>query len=123
MWSDDSLVNDRCLEVGDRGGHRLRGAVISKYRYMPMIVPLLGLLVSVRGVKRSGRALAVFLSAAGMILAAYFSLFFGALFPTSKDAYLDQTFGRSRGHIAALQVVFGLASSARWWRDGDASNC
>jgi hypothetical protein len=50
----------------------------------------------------------VFLSVAGVILTAYFSLFFGALFPTSADAYLEQTFGRSRGHIAALQVVFGL---------------
>jgi hypothetical protein len=43
-----------------------------------------------------------------MILVAYFSLSFGSLFPTSSTAYLEQTFGRSRGHIAALQVVFAL---------------
>jgi hypothetical protein len=84
-------------------------AVISKYGSMLMIVPLLGLLVSVRGFRSSGRALAVFLSVVGVILTAYFSLFFGSLSPTSSAAYLEQTFGRSRGHIAALQVVFALA--------------
>jgi uncharacterized membrane protein (UPF0136 family) len=46
---------------------------------------------------------------AGAILTAYFSLFFGSLFPASSAAYLEQTFGRSRGHIAALQVIFALA--------------
>jgi 4-amino-4-deoxy-L-arabinose transferase-like glycosyltransferase len=84
-------------------------AVISKYGSILMIVPLLGLLVSVRGFRSSGRALAVFLSVVGGILTVYFSLFFGSLVPTSSAAYLEQTFGRSRGHIAALQVVFGLA--------------
>ena len=84
-------------------------AVISKYGSMLMVVPLLGLLVSVRGFRSSGRALAVFLSVVAVILTAYFSLFFGSLFPTSSAAYLGQTFGRSRGHIAALQVVFALA--------------
>ena len=84
-------------------------AVISKYGSMLMIVPLLGLVVSVRGFRRSGRALAVFLSVVGVILMAYFSLFFGSLFPTSSAAYLGQAFARSRGHIAALQVVFALA--------------
>ena len=88
------------------------GAVIAKYGYMPMVVPLLGLLVSVRGIKKSGRALAVFLSVAGVILTAYFWLFFGSLFPASSAAYLGQTFGRSRGHIAVLQIVFGLAPFA-----------
>jgi 4-amino-4-deoxy-L-arabinose transferase-like glycosyltransferase len=85
------------------------GAVISKYGSMLMVVPLLGLLVSVRGFRSSGRALAVFLSVVGVILTAYFSLFFGSLFPTSSAAYLEQAFERSRGHIAALQVVFALA--------------
>jgi hypothetical protein len=84
-------------------------AVISKYGSMLMVAPLLGLLVSVRGFRRSGRALAVFLSVVAVILTAYFSLFFGSLFPTSSAAYLEQAFGRSRGHIAALQVVFALA--------------
>jgi len=88
------------------------GAVIAKYGYLPMVVPLLGLLVSVRGIKRSGRALAVFLCVAGVILTAYFWLFFGSLFPTSSAAYLGQTFGRSRGHIGVLQIVFGLAPFA-----------
>jgi hypothetical protein len=84
-------------------------AVISKYGSMLMIVPLLGLLVYVRGFRSSARALAVFLSVVGVILTVYFLLFFGSLFPTSSAAYLGQTFGRSRGHIAALQIVFALA--------------
>jgi 4-amino-4-deoxy-L-arabinose transferase-like glycosyltransferase len=88
------------------------GAVISKYGHVAMVVPLLGLLVSVRGVTRAGRALAVFLSVAGMILTAYFWLFFGSLFPTSSATYFDQTFGRSRAHIAMLQIVFGLVPFA-----------
>jgi hypothetical protein len=84
-------------------------AVVSKYGSMLMVVPLVGLLVSVRGFRSSGRALAVFLSVVAVILTAYFSLFFGSLFPTSSAAYIEQTFGRSRAHIAALQVVFALA--------------
>lgn len=88
------------------------GAVIVKYGYAANVLPLLGLLVSVRGVKRSGRALAMFLSVVGMILTTYFGLIFGSLFPPSSATYLDQTFGRSRGHIAALQVVFGLVPFA-----------
>jgi len=48
-----------------------------------------------------------FFSIAGLVLAIYFWLSFGALFPTSSAAYLGQTFGRSRGHIAVLQIVFG----------------
>ena len=84
------------------------GAVIGKYGYMAMVVPLMGLLVSVRGLATSARALAGFLSVAGVILAAYFLLCFGSLVPTSSGTYLEQTFGRSRSHIAALQVVFGF---------------
>jgi hypothetical protein len=93
-------------------GIAFAGAVIAKYGYMPMVVPLLGLLVSVRDIKSSRRALAVFLSVAGAILAAYFWLFFGSFFPASSAAYLGQAFGRSRGHIAVLQIVFGLAPFA-----------
>jgi hypothetical protein len=88
------------------------GAVVAKYGYMPMVVPLLGLLVSVRGIGRSVRALVVFLSAAGVILTAYFWLCFGSVVPASSAAYLGQTFGRSRGHIAVLQIVFALAPIA-----------
>jgi hypothetical protein len=88
------------------------GAVIAKYGYMPMVVPLLGLLVSVRGIKRSGRPLVVFLSVAGVIVMSYFWLCFGSVVPASSAAYLGQTFGRSRGHIAVLQIVFGLAPIA-----------
>ena len=88
------------------------GAVIAKYGYMLMVVPLLGLLVSVRGIERSGRAVAVFLSVAGVILTAYFWLCFGSVVPASSAAYLGQTFGRSRGHIAVLQIVFGFAPIA-----------
>jgi hypothetical protein len=88
------------------------GAVVAKYGYIPMVVPLVGLLVAARGIERSGRALALFLSVAGVVLAAYFWLAFGSPFPASSAAYLGQTFGRSRGHIAVLQIVFGLAPVA-----------
>jgi 4-amino-4-deoxy-L-arabinose transferase-like glycosyltransferase len=88
------------------------GAVITKYGHMLMVVPLLGLLVAVHGVKSAARALAVFLTTAGVILAAYFWLSFGSLFPTSSAAYLEQTFGRSRGHIAVLQIIFGFVPFA-----------
>jgi 4-amino-4-deoxy-L-arabinose transferase-like glycosyltransferase len=84
------------------------GAVVSKYGYVLLVVPLVGLLVSVHGVKRSGRVLALFVSVVGVILTAYFGLIFGSLVPASSVTYLTQTFGRSRGHIAVLQVVFGL---------------
>ena len=107
-------------------GVAFAGAVIAKYGYMPMVVPLLGLLVSVRDGKRSGRALALFLSVAGVILTSYFWLLFGSLVPGSSAAYLGQTFGRSRGHIALLQVVFGLvpfvlasAGAVVAWRRGE----
>lgn len=84
-------------------------AVISKYGYLPLVVPLLGLLVSTRGLHRLGRAVALFLSVVGAIVASYFLLFFGSPVPTSMGAYLEQTFRRSRGHIAVLQIIFGLA--------------
>jgi hypothetical protein len=92
---------------------------------MAMIVPLIGLLVSVRGLEASARALGLFVSVVGVILAAYFVACFGSLFPTSSAAYLDQTFGRSRGHIAVLQIVFGIvplllasAGALLAWRPG-----
>lgn len=101
------------------------GAVIAKYGYAPMIVPLVGLLVAVRGIERSGRALALFLSTVGVILATYFWLSFGALLPTSSASYLTQTFGRSLGHIAMLQIIFGFlpvalatAGAVVAWRRG-----
>lgn len=83
-------------------------AVISKYGYLPMVVPLVGLLLFARGFDKRGRALALFLAAAGAILATYFWLVFGSLLPTSMGAYLEQPFRVSRGHIAVLQMVFGL---------------
>jgi len=83
-------------------------AVIAKYGYMPMVIPLVGLLVSVRGRDKAGHALALFLSAAGVIVATYFWLFFGSLVPSSVGAYLEQPFRVSRGHIAVLQMVYGL---------------
>jgi 4-amino-4-deoxy-L-arabinose transferase-like glycosyltransferase len=88
------------------------GAVIAKYGYTPMIVPLVGLLVSVRGIERPARAVALFLSMTGGILATYFWLAFGAPFPTSSATYLTQAFGRSRGHIAVLQIIFGFVPVA-----------
>ena len=93
------------------GAVAFAGAVIAKYGYMAMVVPLVGLLVSVRRRGTAG-ALAVFLSVAGAILAGYFLLCFGSLFPPSSGAYFDQTFGRSRGHIAVLQIVFGVVPFA-----------
>ena len=90
------------------GGMIFAGGVIAKYGYMAMVLPLGCLLVAVRGVRSSGRPLAVFVSVVGGSLVAYFWLFFGSIFPSSSAAYLEQTFGRSRGHIAVLQIVFGL---------------
>jgi hypothetical protein len=107
-------------------GVAFAAAVIAKYGYMPMVVPLVGLLVSVSGSKRSGRALAVFLCVTGVIVTTYFWLLFGSLVPASSAAYLGQTFGRSRSHIAALQLVFGLvpfalasAGAVVAWRRGE----
>jgi hypothetical protein len=69
--------------------------------------------------------LALFLSTVGVILAAYFWLSFGAFVPTSSASYLSQTFGRSRGHIAVLQIIFGFlpvalasAGAVVAWRRG-----
>jgi 4-amino-4-deoxy-L-arabinose transferase-like glycosyltransferase len=93
-------------------------AVIAKYGYLIMVLPLAGLLVSVQangrreetcGIARAGPALALFLSASAVILAGYFWLVFGSLVPTSVSAYLEQPFRASRGHIAVLQMVYGLA--------------
>ena len=87
-------------------------AVIAKYAHAVMLVPLLGLLVSVRDVRHAGRALVVFLAVAGAILITYFWLFFGSVFPASAGTYFGQTFGRTRAHIAVLQIVFGLVPFA-----------
>ena len=54
----------------------------------------------------------MFLSVVAVILIAYFGLIFGSLVPTYSAAYLEQSFGRSRGHIAMLQMVFGLVPFA-----------
>ena len=90
-----------------------------------MVVPVLGLLVSTRDLRDLGRTLALFCLVAGAIVTAYFLIFFGSPLPTSMTAYLEQTFQRSRGHIAVLQVVFGLvpfalatAGAVIAWRNG-----
>ena len=88
------------------------GAVIAKYGYVAGVLPLLGLLASVRDGKRFGRAAMMFPSVVAVILIAYFGLIFGSLVPTSSAVYLEQSFGRSRGHIAMLQMVFGLVPFA-----------
>ena len=88
------------------------GAVIAKYGYVAAGLPLFGLLVSARDGKRFGRAPIMFLSVVAVMLIAYFGLIFGSLVPTSSAAYLEQSFGRSRGHIAMLQLVFGLVPFA-----------
>jgi hypothetical protein len=100
-------------------------AVICKYGYLPMLLPLLGLVVSTRDLPRPGRALALFCLVAGAIVTTYFLAFFGSPLPTSMTAYLDQEFQRSRGHIAILQVVFGFvpcilaaAGAVVAWRSG-----
>jgi 4-amino-4-deoxy-L-arabinose transferase-like glycosyltransferase len=110
-WRTPNPSSDASIWV-IAGAIAFAGAVITKYGHVAMVVPLLGLLVSVRGVTRAGRALAVFLSVAGLILTAYFWLFFGSLFPTSSATYFEQTFGRTRAHIAILQIVFGLVPLA-----------
>jgi 4-amino-4-deoxy-L-arabinose transferase-like glycosyltransferase len=109
MWCltcSSPTASSRCV-VG--AAIAFAGAVIAKYGSILMVAPLLGLLVSMRGFRRSRAAVAGFLSVAGVILAAYFLLAFESLFPTSSGAYLEQAFGRSRGHILALQVVFAVA--------------
>jgi hypothetical protein len=83
-------------------------AVVSKYGYAAMVAPVVGLLVSVQGAKASVRAVALFLSTVGMMVGTYFLVCFGTLFPPSSGAYLEQAFGRSRGHIATLHIVFAL---------------
>ena len=87
-------------------------AVVAKYGYMAMGVPLLALLACMRGLSASARSLALFVAVAGGIAGTYFFLCFGTVVPPSAGAYLDQSFGRTRGHIAALQIVFGLAPLA-----------
>jgi 4-amino-4-deoxy-L-arabinose transferase-like glycosyltransferase len=82
--------------------------VIAKYGYLAMAVPLVGLLVSVRGVRTSVREVALLVAVVSGIVGAYFLIWFGTIIPPSSDAYLGQIFGRTRGHIAALHVVFGL---------------
>ena len=84
------------------------GAVIAKFGHVIMVVPVLGLLIAARDLTHAVRALAMFLTVAGGIVAAYFWLTFGSPLPTSPATYFQQTFGRARGHIAVLQVIFGV---------------
>jgi hypothetical protein len=116
-----------------RGGHRVLAlsavayavAVICKYGYLLMAVPLAGLLISGAAPARWGRVLAIFGLVAGAIVAAYCVAFFGSPLPTSTAAYFEQVFPRSRGHIASLQVIFGAipaslagAGAVLAWRRG-----
>jgi hypothetical protein len=87
-------------------------AVICKYGYLLMIVPLAALLVSGRGPARPAGAIALFGLVAGAIVGGYCLAFFGSPFPTSATAYFEQSFPRTRGHIAALQVIFGAIPAA-----------
>jgi hypothetical protein len=84
-------------------------AVITKYGYMPMVVPLVGLLLSVTDRRHRAWSLLVFLFTAGAIVAAYCLLVFGTLVPTSSATYLSQPFRVSRSDIALHQVVYGIA--------------
>ena len=108
MWcvARSSRADDLRWLIG--AGIAFGAAAITKYGYLPLIVPLAGLLVSTREV-RLGRGLAVLLGVAGGMVGTYFFVTFGTPVPTSMGAYLEQTFRRSRGHIAVLQIVFGLA--------------
>ena len=87
-------------------------AVICKYGYLLLAVPMLGLLVSTGDLQDRGRTLARFCFVSGAIVTTYFLAFFGSPFPTSTTAYFEQTFPRSRGHIAMLQAVFGFVPFA-----------
>ena len=88
-------------------------AVVAKYGYMAMAVPLVALVACVRpGAAAAARSIALLVAVAGALVAAYFLLCFGTVMPSSADAYLEQSFGRTRGHIAALQVVFGAVPLA-----------
>jgi len=94
------------------GGIAFAAAVVAKYGYLAMAVPLLGLLVAVRGLPHAVRPAAAFLGVSGAVVGAYFLAVFGAPYPSSASAYLGQTLVRSRAHIAALQLVFTAAPLA-----------
>ena len=83
-------------------------SVVAKYGYIAMVVPVVGLIVGARGVKACARPVLLFLAVVAGIVGAYFLACFGTLVPPSSSSYLEQSFGRTRGHIATLQVVFGV---------------
>jgi hypothetical protein len=87
-------------------------AVISKYGYAAIVVPLLALLVSVRDGKRSDRAAVMFLSVAAVILIAYFGLIFRSLFPTSSATYLEHVREKSRSYRRASDCLRACALRA-----------
>ena len=125
MWCATRSSKSDDLRWPIAAGVAFAFAVISKYGYLLMALPLLGLLVSARDRNHVGRRVAVFLSVAGVLVATYFLLCFGTLVPASMTAYLEQTFRRTRGHIAVLQVIFGLgplalasAGAIAVWRNG-----
>ena len=100
-------------------------AVICKYGYLLMVIPLAGLLLSGTRPARPGRALALFGLVGGVLVGGYCLAFFGSPVPTSATAYFEQVFPRTRGHIAALQVIFGAipaslaaAGAVVAWRGG-----
>jgi hypothetical protein len=86
-------------------------AVIAKYGYAPVVVPLVGLLLSV-GDRGRVRSLLVFLATAGVIVGGYCLLVFGTLVPTSAVTYLSQPFHARRTDIALHQLVYGIAPLA-----------
>jgi 4-amino-4-deoxy-L-arabinose transferase-like glycosyltransferase len=87
-------------------------SVVAKYGYVAMVLPVVGLLVSTRGVRAGARSALLFMAVFAGIVGAYFLASFGTLVPPSSGAYLEQSFSRTRGHIATLQVVFGAVPLA-----------
>src|SRR4029453_8924656 len=83
-------------------------SVVAKYGYLAMVVPVIVLLLAARGEKAGTRSAILFVSVFAGVAGAYFLACFGTLFPPSSSAYLEQSFGRTRGHIATLHVTFGL---------------
>jgi 4-amino-4-deoxy-L-arabinose transferase-like glycosyltransferase len=83
-------------------------AVACKYAYVLMAPPLAALLAANGERRHLAARLALFCGVAALVVAAYFQAVFGSPFPASTAAYFEQTFRRTRDHIAVLQLVFGF---------------
>ncbi|MBZ5590143.1 MAG: glycosyltransferase [Acidobacteriia bacterium] len=98
-------------------------AVIAKYGYAFMGVPLSALIVSLRPRRRVFRELLLFAGIAGLVVAGYFLLAFGVPWPKSASSYLNQTFrttpqGTARMHLvyAAVPLLLAVCGGIGAWK-------